>query len=255
MATATNQTQTEESKSAAQSGQPEQVLDTSKSPAPGNSPKKLILIIGLAVIIIIVLIVGKLLTDKPAGDTTQKSDEDIINEVISGFTDNEPESFDRAEVLVDLRSGSIPLLLKHLTDNDLYSKWASLYALSRLGFDQDDATRGQIIEAVKNLTTDNEAQSIRIMAAGITVIFGDSSAAPILIEGLKTSEMLLLTEPPILICQYSTEVLEHYFQESFGTSCSWNKTDTKAYEGWMNWWDLNKDKLLWDNEAKLYKTN
>ena len=174
-----------------------------------------------------------------------------VANVFSSFNENDTSSFDSAELLVGIGEEAIPYLLAKADENSTYSKWAAIYALSRLGYDADDETKGAIIRGMRE-EFGNSAESIRIMAAGTCIVLGDKSGFPILIEGLKTNEMLLLTEPPQLVCQYSYDTLSHYAQQAHGQKCDWNKTDSAAYGGWKMWWDNEGESLEWDAEGRLY---
>lgn len=212
--------------------------------------KKLLIIFSIIILVFIIIVTFILLTKK---DDTQNVDKTNLEEIFNSFDAENPVTFNRAEELIDLGKDQIPALLKKLKEKDIYTKWASLYALSRLGYDSDQETKNQIINGVK-AEINNEAESIKIMSAGILVIFGDKEGIPILIEGLKTKEQLLLTEPPLLICQYSKDTLEYYLQETFGNECNWEEVDQNTYDEWNKWWQENNTYLVWNDEKNIYET-
>ena len=90
------------------------------------------------------------------------------------------------------------------------------------------------------------------MAAGVATIFGDKEGIPILIRGLYDNSILLLTEPPQLICDYSSMVLRHYTKRDFGYECGAGGVDMEAVRKWEDWWENSKDKIVWNDEEKKY---
>lgn len=209
----------------------------------------LFLIVAAAAALIYFLIIMPQKADRPL---TKSEVEEEIETIMSSFDEENPESFNSVEQLVDLGQDAIPKLLEKAEDDDLHTQWASLYALSRLGYDSDTNTKAGIITVVKG-KFENESASIKVMAAGIAVVLGEKSGIPVLIESLSEKDMLLLTEPPELICQYSYSTLQAYTKQSFGTMCDWDNVDEEGLSKWQAWWEDNQHKLIWNEEDHIYK--
>jgi len=98
---------------------------------------KLIIII-LSIILLIIILVGKIfMVVKNKKEVKVEEKVMTFEEIFESFDPDEPESFNNAENLVELGPENIGKLLEKLQEDDIYTKWACLYALSRLGFDQD----------------------------------------------------------------------------------------------------------------------
>lgn len=212
---------------------------------------RLILLISLPILLIAAVVTAIYLyrNRKPTTDEMQ----DLIDDVVEGYDEEDQETYNRVEEIVDLGPDSIPLLLDLLDEDDIYSKWTAIYCLSRVGYDEDSEVRNDIIDELKKEFT-NTSPSIATMAAGVAVAFGDKSGVPVLIDSLDNQDMLFLTEPPMLVCQYSHDTLSAYFpKHDFGDSCNWETTDEDSNEEVVTWWSANQSSLKWNDKDKTYK--
>lgn len=167
--------------------------------------------------------------------------EDKIASIIASFDSENPQSFSAIEEIVEIGEPAIPILLDMLDDGNLYERWASVYALGRIGFYADKKKQEEILPHLKKAFGDPNP-TIKTLAAGTATAFGDPSGIPILIESLESDEVELFSEPPELLRAYSMTVLRHYTQQDFGY-------DVKK---WREWLDDNKDSLVWDDEKKVF---
>jgi hypothetical protein len=211
----------------------------------------------LSVVLISVLVLTSGCVQVEEGDgyvaPSEATIEQTIDNTVASFDETDVNSFNSVEGLVDLGPGAIPQFLELLDDDDPYSKWAALYALSRVSHQADSTTKEQVKEKLQEYY-DSDVTSFRVIAAGAALTLGDKEGIPVLIEGLENQDMLMLTEPPQLICQFSYSTLEHYTQTSYGIICDWDTTDSRTWTGWQSWWNNNKDNLTWDSANKVFNT-
>lgn len=212
-----------------------------------------VIIFVLVVVIFVVVIQGCVSRQTPEETATlpDKTNQ-TVETIISSFDETDPDSFNSVEDIVALGPEAIPSMLTVVEKDDVYSKWAAIYTLSRIGYNQDEQTRAEINSKLKD-EFDNNVTSIRIMAAGVVTIFGDKEGIPVLIDGLHYNHILLKSEPPRLICDYSSEVLTYYTGQDFGYQCNIDNVDEDAIKDWEDWWETNKDRILWDDEARRYR--
>jgi|GEM_PF-1959420 len=175
-----------------------------------------------------------------------------VESITSKIDSQNPASLDAVENLVSLGPEAIDVLISKLKEENINSKWASLYALSRIGFGQKKNIRQKIIDEISPEFS-SSSPSIKTMAAGITTIFGNKEGIPILIESLKFKELLLYSEPPELICQYAYDTLAHYTGQSFGAKCGWLNFDPSSQSGFEDWWEQNENNLVWNEKTKIYE--
>lgn len=212
-----------------------------------------VIIFVLVVVIFVVVIQGCVSRQTPEETATPPDmTNQTIDTIISSFDETYPDSFNSVEDIVALGPEAIPTMLTVVEKDDIYSKWAAIYTLSRIGYNQDEQTRAEINSKLKD-EFDNNVTSIRIMAAGVVTIFGDKEGIPVLIDGLHYNHILLKSEPPRLICDYSSEVLIYYTGQDFGYQCNIDTVDEDAIKDWEDWWETNKDRILWDDEARRYR--
>ncbi|MBD3363516.1 hypothetical protein GF362_07410 [Candidatus Dojkabacteria bacterium] len=188
---------------------------------------------------------------KKPEEKSKTLNEDEISEKVESITgaynESDTSTFDKVEELVDLGPQVIDSQIKLLESDDIYDEWTALYVLSRVGFYEDQKTRNKIIEAVKK-EFNNDNPHIRLMAASVAFICGNSEGTDILIEGLSNEDMLILTEPPMPICQYCSTTLSYYFDQGFGDPCG----NDEIVKKWRDWWEKNKGFYTWDDEQKKY---
>ncbi|HEX55133.1 MAG: hypothetical protein DRO95_00795 [Candidatus Altiarchaeales archaeon] len=178
-------------------------------------------------------------------EETMKPKEKILS-IINGFDRNNDSTFDRVEEIVEIGEPAVPYLIELLYSNDTYHKWAALYALSRIGHEVDRKKQEEIISHVKNLF-DDKNPTIRQTAAGIAVGLGEKEGIPILIEYLKSDDTRLLSKPRRSLSSYSISVLRYYTRQNFGYSIYVPMDEREeAIKKWENWWEKNKDSLVWD---------
>ncbi len=180
--------------------------------------------------------------------------EEKIDYVVSSFDAENDASFNAVEKLVDLGTNAIDFLLEELKKDNSHSKWAAIYALSRIGYYEEQEIKDKIIKELKK-EFNNKDLTLKIMAAGVAFIFGEKEGAPFLIEGLKYNIPLALTKPSELICKYSYDTLTYYTKVKIGYTCNWNNIDETSYDEWIEWWEENKDKMKWDNKSRKYEIN
>lgn len=211
----------------------------------------IILFIFLLIIAVIYSMKNKNRSDNLVTEYTAEEVQEEAKEIISQYDQDDNHTFDNVEKIVEMGNNAIDPMLELLKSEDVFDKWTALYSLSRLGFDEDDDTRQKIIDAV-SVELENEIFDIQIMAAGIMTIFGEKGGMEKLIEGLSSDNIFMLSEPPILICQYSNQVLSHYTGQDLSEECGIDAIDENGAKKWKDWYEKNGDSITWNNSTKSY---
>lgn len=171
-----------------------------------------------------------------------------FNKVVQSFDPKKEESFKAIEEIIKNNgTKAVPVVQKYTDNENLYARYISIYILSRVG---DETVIPDLEKAL-----DDKNPSLRNMAAGALARLGDKNTLPVLIEGLVSSELLLLSEPPKTISINSAIILEYYTGENFGYKIKMTDKEKEEVQiAWRKWWQENKDQIKWDKEKKKFTT-
>jgi hypothetical protein len=173
--------------------------------------------------------------------------QELVDSVISDFNSTEPDTLNDVNLLLDTE---VRDMLSLLESNDSYAQWAGLYTLSNIAHKANE-TEKPILRKKMLEYADGNLSSFRFMAAVTLVTMGETEGIGTLISLLgENNEALLMSEPPVLICTYSNQMLVRYTEEDFGFSCSLSHLDEQAKQDWEVWWAENQDGLAWDNSSQ-----
>jgi len=187
-----------------------------------------------------------------ASTTLESASIKTVSNIVDSFDEEDPDSYDNVENIVDLGESAVPEVLVLLDSEDLTERWAAVYALSRVSHDADDAKKKDILVALRKAFDDDDP-TIRQTAAGTAVGLGETDGFPILIDYLRSDYSRLLSAPPRSMSSYSIRVLRYYAGKDFGYDLhvSMNQREV-SIKKWENWWSENKDNLVWVPDMKEY---
>jgi len=184
--------------------------------------------------------------------TIKISVQENIQSIVNSFDANNPDSFNSVEEIVDMGEPAIPDLLEMLKSDDLYNRWAAVYSLVRIGHSTDREKQKEISSNLKKIFNDSNP-TVRTLAAGGSVSLGKPDGIPILIESLKSDDVMVFNDPPELLRHYSIKTLRTYTQQNFGYDPEKSiQENSNPIEKWENWWQKNKNSLEWDEGNKVF---
>lgn len=143
------------------------------------------------------------------------------------------------EKMVELGVEAIPYLAKKLDSADQSDRWAAVMSLSAIG--RHLGVKEKVLPDLLRALEDDDI-TVRVMAAELVVAFGEKDGIPVLIAALDSNEKLRPSEPPTPVTSKSLEVLKLYTTQTFFER-----------QEWQNWWDQNKDSLVWVNDEEKFK--
>ncbi|MBD3210747.1 hypothetical protein GF318_05180 [Candidatus Micrarchaeota archaeon] len=175
--------------------------------------------------------------------------QELVDSVVSSYNITDPYSFYNVNQLLVLGPEDTDMLISML-EGDAYEKWTAFYVLSNIAPDANAPTQEKINDAMVPFLSSN-VSDYRLMAASVMISTGDSRSIPVLIELLGNNSMLMLSEPPMLVCQYSSYMLTNYTEQNFGYYCDIEETGY-GQQDWQNWWQENMDELQWDESRRVF---
>ena len=182
-------------------------------------------------------------TASPTPDQTELGER--VREVVAS------ENPDRADELLDLGEGAVPVYLELLRENSTFGRWCALYALSNVAFGLPLEEKQTITQELQPLFT-QEPTSIKMMAGAVATELGDKRGIPVLIECLNETARFRDSEPPAPICYYANDFLVRFAREDFNHSCNYNSYDADAMGEWAEWWNVAGAELEWNDGGKFY---
>lgn len=138
----------------------------------------------------------------PTPTETSESIEDRVASIIADIDADNPDSLYLPETLIDLGRPAVPALLDQLEAPDLISRWAAVYALTRIAEKED------IPRLLVGLQDDN--LSNRAGIAATLLWLGDESGIAVLEEALESDELMVFSHPPQRVADYARYVLEAF---------------------------------------------
>lgn len=142
-------------------------------------------------------------SEEPLTPTTEPAAESIevsVTTIVEQIDPSKPDSLYAPEELVTLGRPAVPALLDLLNSPDITSRWAAVYALSRLAQAEDIPALARGLED-PNLSN-------RAGVAATLLWLGDERGIPILLEALNSDELIAFSHPPELVADYARYVLE-----------------------------------------------
>jgi len=143
-------------------------------------------------------------TESDAGDDTTTGS--TVEAIITSIDPANPESLDAAEELVALGHEAVPELVAMLDSPLLVTRWAAVYAITRLAQTEDIP---QIARGLEDPNLSNRAG-----IAATLLWLGDDRGLPILEEALLSEEMMIFSHPPERVSDYARYVLQELHPES-----------------------------------------
>jgi hypothetical protein len=135
----------------------------------------------------------------------QTAPESILHEVprlIASIDPAKPETLYGAEQITKLGRDASAELINLIDSDDIVDRWVAIYYFSRLA-EQDD-----LEELSKGLTDSNI--SLRTIVAATLLRLGDNSGLSVLQDALASDEVMIFSEPPILLADYASSSLSAY---------------------------------------------
>jgi hypothetical protein len=143
----------------------------------------------------------------PTSDSEDSSpDESSVELIIASINPNQPDTYFAPEELVALGHDAVPELIERLESPDVVTRWAAVYALTRLAQPED------IPGLVQGL--DDPNLSNRAGIAATLLWLGDDRGLPVLEEALLSDEQMLFSHPPERVSDYARKVLKELHPES-----------------------------------------
>ena len=131
---------------------------------------------------------------------------DKIEAIITSINPSDPVSLDTPEELVALGHDAVPELVAFLDSPALVTRWAAVYALTRLAQAED------IPQIARGLEDPN--LSNRVGIAATLLWLGDDRGLSILEEALLSDEPMIFSHPPERVSDYARYVLQELHPES-----------------------------------------
>ncbi len=191
---------------------------------------------GVLLPIIVVVVAGGIVAwmMRP-GDNVEMTAE----EAITGFTaENLDSSFAGLDLYIvnpERHEEAAAEAAKYISSSDPEVAFAAIYLLGLTGSASDAAALRPALE--------NDNASLRTLAAGTLIGWGEKEAIPVLIDSLTSEELLPYSEPPTPLLVLAAEALPYYTGEDFGVS----------QKDWLAWFDTTGDKLSWNEESQTYE--
>ena len=156
-----------------------------------------------------------------------------IADALSSLKGGDPHSLaDVLATLTEKGEESLDALMEALRRPDPLSRWAAAAALGEL---ESAAASEALAKALEDSNV-----SVRIRAAQSLLKLNDARGVPVLIEALKSDEVMI-GHPPELALDYANQVLESVTGESVGFRGDADPAETNAaIEQWTKWWEENK---------------
>jgi hypothetical protein len=166
----------------------------------------------------------------------------LITQVLASYNDSDMSSFSNVNLLLE---SEVDDILPLFDSDDAYANWTALYVLSNIAWDTDDTEKARLKEKIIPFI-DGNISSFKFLAGATLITMGDVDGIPVLIESLSANELLALSEPPILVCDYANVFLVRYTEEDFGFTCGVGGIDEAARDDWSRWWSENNGSISWD---------
>lgn len=182
---------------------------------------------------------------EPAGPNPNQP---LVDLIIASYDENDSYSFYNVSQLLVLNPDDSDMLIS-LLEGDEYDKWTAFYVLSNIAPDANLSTQQKINEAMEPFLTGNSSD-FKLMAASVMISTGNSSSIPVLIELLSDNSLLMLSEPPMLICYYSNYMLTTYTEEDFAYYCDIDGPGDST--AWQEWWTEHGERLQWDETQRKF---
>lgn len=147
---------------------------------------------------------GTLAADSGPEDETSKGIG--VETIITSIDPADPETLDAPEELVALGHDAVPELIALLDSPELVTRWAAVYALTRLAQAED------IPGLARGLEDPN--LSNRVGIAATLLWLGDERGLPVLEEALFSDEPMIFSHPPERVSDYARYVLQELHPES-----------------------------------------
>ncbi len=171
---------------------------------------------------------------------------ELIKEVLNSYDENEPESYNNVNRLLNVESREMFPLLQH---NETVHQWTALYILSNTAYLENASTQSEVRKEIDPFLYSGNPDFKLISA--ITILgLGDKEGISILIDLLEDDSLFMLSEPPMLICQYSNFVLERYTDTEFDFYCTTEYVNSESIQKWKDWWDQNSENASWDADQE-----
>lgn len=138
------------------------------------------------------------------------SSESSVASIIGGIDPTNADALYTPEDLVALGHDAVPALIEQLDSPDIVTRWACVYALTRLAEEED------IDGLAKGLEVPNLSNRARIAATLLWL--GDERGLSILEEALDSDEMMIFAHPPESVAAYAWRALELFHPESLPES-------------------------------------
>jgi hypothetical protein len=174
-----------------------------------------------------------------------------VIENLSAFQLGEAETdllFDDLSVFIRTSPGEVEqAALMQVDAEDPLARTAALYALANTASGKD-AQR-----ALSHALKDNDMTNRTLAAAGLLTM-GDKQGIPVLIEALRSDEMLKYSEPPRQAWQYAIELLLQYVDVDLGLLQAEDRTAaSSAADAWEQWWEASNADLSWNTGVERFQ--
>lgn len=187
-----------------------------------------------AVIILAAIISWLLLRPKPlVAPTVESGPQQVVAETIKSFDPADPLSFLAIQNIIDLGEEAVDPLLDLVNSPNIIDQWAAVVGLSAL---REDLEQQEGIAQVFRNMYESEFLTIRLQAAASNAQYGDLSGGPVLLEGLKSGEIMSFMEPPTPTAVFANRVLEWVSGEDYGFA----ENKQEAIIKWERWWTVKE---------------
>jgi len=149
-----------------------------------------------------------------------------IEAVISSYDESDTSTFGAADLLLQ----EDPLsMLPLLSSEEPYHVWTGLYVLSNSAGGADEAGKARIRAAIQP-HLGGDSPSYRFMSAVVLLAMEDMAGCDALVSSLEEDGLLMLSEPPRSICDYSHYMLVRYCSDDLGYPCLGDEDAMAAWQ-------------------------
>lgn len=177
--------------------------------------------------------------------------ESKINEVVNNFDGNDPRTYSSIEDVIKIGPDAIPNLETLILSGYVEERWLAVVSLSGIARENPGLTY-RITNILKGTLHDNN-DTIKLITAAELISLGEKEGVPVLIELLAADSITLFIDPPNYTAVRANEYLRHGVQTDVDFDFfSTNELKQKQIVSWKEWWDTNRDDLIWDGSKGVF---
>ncbi|MBD3360399.1 hypothetical protein GF366_01200 [Candidatus Peregrinibacteria bacterium] len=165
-----------------------------------------------------------------------------IDEAIEAYDFKTSDYSETVDAIKNLGEDAIPGLADMIENEDKKVRYISFISLSGLAY-QIPEKKSEIIPLLNKGLQDTDP-TIKVQTAQILSLFGEKAAVPVLIDALDSEEMMVPSEPIMLLREYAYFILRENTDQDYGYE----------KDKWFSWWEENKNTVEFDEENKKFKT-